>query len=109
MTSQGCSYDVISKGIPLNKLEYQSEGVHTCRERVPTKVALFHTCMSGHYIREESLLVLKLITVREGIPHLMMSQGYPYDITSEGIPHNNKLKYHRSSYMHAKSANSGTI
>ena len=39
----------------------------------------------------------------------MMSQGYPYDVTSEGIPHNNKLKYHQSSYMHAKSADSGTI
>ena len=67
MMSQGYLYDVISKGIPRNKLEYQLEGAHTCRERVPTKVALFHTCMSGHCIREESLLVLKLITVREGI------------------------------------------
>ena len=67
MTSQGYPYDVISKGIPRNKLEYQSEGAHTCRERVPTKVALFHTCMSGHCIREELLLVLKRITVREGI------------------------------------------
>ena len=67
MMSQGCPYDVISEGIPRNKLEYQSEGAHTYRERVPTKVALFHTCMSGHYIREELLLVLKLITVREGI------------------------------------------
>ena len=109
MTSQGCPYDIISEGIPRNKLEYQLEGAHTCRERVPTKVALFHTCMSGHCIRGELLLVPKLITVREGISHLMMSQGYPYDITSEGIPHNNKLKYHRSSYMHAMSADSGTI
>ena len=58
-----------------------------------TKVALFDTCMSGHCIKRELLLVLKLITVREGIPHLMTSQGYPYDITSEGNPHNNKLKY----------------
>ena len=70
MTSQGYPYDIISEGIPHNKLEYQSEGVHTCRERVLTKVALFHTCMSGHCIREESLLVLKFITVREGISPL---------------------------------------
>ena len=109
MTSQGCPYDVISEGIPHNKLEYPSEGAHTCRERVPTKVALFHTCMSGHCIREESLLVPKLITVREGISPPNDITGYPYDVTSEGIPHNNKLKYHRSSYMHAKSADSGTI
>ena len=68
MTSQGYSYDVTSEGIPHNKPEYQSEGVHTCRERVLTKVALFHTCMSGHCIRGELLLVLELITVREGIP-----------------------------------------
>ena len=61
-----------------NKLEYQSEGAHTCRERVPTKVALFHTCMSGHCIREESLLVLKLITVRGGI-------SPPNDITGVSL------------------------
>ena len=67
MMSQGCPYDVISEGIPCNKLKYQSEGGHTCRERVLTKVALFQTCMSGHCIREESQLVPKLITVREGI------------------------------------------
>ena len=46
---------------------------------------------------------------KRGYSPLMMSQGYPYDVTSEGIPHNNKLKYHRSSYMHAKSADSDTI
>ena len=78
MTSQGCPYDIISEGIPHNKLEYQLEGAHTCRERVPTKVALFHTCMSGHCIREELLLVPKLITVREGI-------SPPNDITGVSL------------------------
>ena len=63
-------------------------------------MALFDTSMSGHCIKGELLLVLKFITVREGIPHLMMSQGYPYDITSEGNPHNNKLKY-QSELIHA--------
>ena len=67
MTSQGYSYDITSKGIPHNKLEYQLELIHV-EERVPTKVALFHTCMSGHCTRGELLLVLELITVREGIP-----------------------------------------
>ena len=39
------------------------------------------------------LSVPKLISVGEGIPTPMTSLGYSHDITSEGNPPNNKLKY----------------
>ena len=47
---QGYPYDITSEGNPQNnKLKYQS-GAHTCMQRVPTTVAQFDTCMSGHCI-----------------------------------------------------------
>ena len=39
------------------------------------------------------LSVPKLIIVGEESPPLIMSLGYPCDVTSEGNPQNNKLKY----------------
>ena len=77
MMSQVCSYDVISEGIPRNKQSSNRRELIHVEKECRQKWHCF-TCMSGHCIRRESLLVLKLITVSEGI-------SPPNDITGVSL------------------------